>query len=173
MKRIIAFVCLFALSTVGAAAQSPVVKKPVTKLTVTQAQANPLALLQQFTVADLQAAIADAQQQNPADSVAIGCYTAIMALVQTNVANPLPAGPGLFQAVQKARDAKSALANLTSPTGPLQGLNNACAAIVMDAQSTLLALGVTVGLVANPVGGTAALAGLPAGIAAFLALPKL
>lgn len=149
------------------------VAAPSGKLTVNAVTQNPLALIQGFTVTDLQAALADAQAQTPPDLVGANCYTALLAVVQSNVANPLPTTPGLFMALQKARDAKSALASLQSPSGPLSGLNIACAPLVMDVQNTLLMLGVTVGLVANPVGGAAALAGLPAGIAAFLALPKL
>ena len=143
------------------------------KLTAAQVQANPLALIQQFSVNDLQAALADANAQTPPDAAAAACYTALLTVVQSKVANPLPAGPGIFQALQKARDAKAMLANLASPTGPLSALSNACAPVVMDAENTLVTLGVGVGLVANPAGATAALAGLPAGIATFLALPKL
>jgi len=146
---------------------------PGAKLTTAAVQSNPLALIKTFTVADLQAALADAKAQTPPDTAAANCYAALLTVVQSNVANPLPAGPGIFQALQKARDAKAVLANLQSPTGPLAGLNTACAPLVIDAQNTLLMLGVNVGLVANPAGATAALAGLPAAVAAFLALPKL
>lgn len=142
------------------------------KLSTSAVQQNPLALLQQFSVADLQAAITDANAQTPPDTVGANCWTALLTIVQSDVANPFPTTPGVFAAWQKARDAKAMLANLQSPTGPLAGLNTACAPVVMDAQNTLLTLGVSVGLVASP-GGAAALAGLPAAVAAFLALPKL
>ena len=73
----------------------------------------------------------------------------------------------------KARDAKALIANLQSPTGPLSALNTACAPLVLDAQSTLLGLGVGVGLVASPVAPAAGIAGVPAAVAAFIAaLPK-
>ena len=167
-------------------AQKPVFSKPVatpvatkpavstsTALTTTQVQQNPILLLQQFTVSDLQAALADAQAQNPPDAVSIACYSALIPLVQSGVANPLPAGPGLFQALQKARDAKALIANLNSPTGPLAALNTACAPLILDAQNTLLGLGISVGLVSTPAGAATTLAGVPAAIAAFLAaLPK-
>lgn len=143
------------------------------KLSTSAVQQNPLALLQQFSVADLQAAITDANAQTPPDTVGANCWTALLTIVQSDVANPFPTTPGVFAAWQKARDAKAMLANLQSPTGPLAGLNTACAPVVMDAQNTLLTLGVSVGLVASPAGGAAALAGLPAAVAAFLALPKL
>jgi hypothetical protein len=172
-----ALLCL-ALVTMTAHAQSgrtvPQPKPAASKqLTTAAVQSNPLALIKTFTAEDLQAALADAQAQMPPDTAAATCYAALLTVVQSNVANPLPAGPGIFQALQKARDAKAVLANLQSPTGPLAGLNNACAPLVLDAQNTLLMLGVNVGLVANPAGATAALAGLPAAVAAFLALPKL
>jgi hypothetical protein len=143
------------------------------QLTATQVQQNPLLLLQSFTVSDLQAALADANAQTPPDAAAAACYTALLAVVQSNVANPVPAGPGLFQALQKARDAKALIANLQSPTGPLAALNNSCAPLLLDAQNTLLGLGVSVGLVANPVSAPIAIAGVPGAVAAFLAaLPK-
>jgi hypothetical protein len=142
-------------------------------LTMTQVQQNPLALLAQFTIGDLQAALADANAQTPPDTAAAACYAALLTVVQSKVADPLPSGPGIFQALQKARDAKALIANLQSPTGPLSALNNSCAPLVMDAQNTLLALGVSVGLVANPVSAPLAAAGVPGAIAAFLAaLPK-
>jgi len=143
------------------------------QLTATQVQQNPLLLLQGFTVSDLEAALADAKAQTPPDTAAASCYTALLAIVQSNVAAPFPAGPGLFQALQKARDAKALIANLQSPTGPLATLNDACAPLVLDAQNTLLGLGVSVGLVANPVSAPVAIAGVPGAVAAFLAaLPK-
>jgi hypothetical protein len=141
--------------------------------TVTQAQQNPLIVLQQFTIADLQAALADATAQTPPDTVAAACYTALIPFVQSQVQNPLPAGAGAFQALQKARDAKAYLANIQSPTGPLASLNTACAPLVLDVQNTLVTLGLSVGVIANPAGAAATLGGLPAAIGAFLALPRL
>jgi hypothetical protein len=143
------------------------------KPTVAQAQQNPLVVLRTFTVADLQAALADAQAQTPLDTVAANCYTALIPFVQSQVQNPLPSGAGVFQALQKARDAKAYLANIQSPTGPLAGLNTACAPLVLDVQNTLITLGVSVGVIANPVGAAATLGGLPAAVAAFLGLPDL
>ena len=143
------------------------------KPTVPQVQQNPLLVLQQFTVADLQAALKDAQSQTPPDTTAATCYGALIPFVQSQVQNPLPQGAGVFQALQKARDAKAYLANIQSPTGPLAGLNQACAPLVLDVQNTLLTLGISVGVIANPATAPATLAGLPAAIAAFLNLPKL
>lgn len=140
---------------------------------VTQAQQNPLIVVRQFTVADLQAALADAQAQTPPDTVAVNCYTALIPFVQSQAQNPLPAGAGVFQALQKARDAKAYLANIQSPTGPLASLNIACAPLVLDVQNTLVTLGVSVGVIANPAGAAAAVSGLPAAVAAFLGLHPL
>lgn len=140
--------------------------------TVMQAQQNPLVVLQ-HTVADPQAALADAQAQNPPDTTAANCYKALIPFVQSQAQNPLPSGAGVFQALQKARDAKAYLANIQSPTGPLAGLNQACAPLVLDVQNTLITLGVSVGVLANPAAGAATLAGLPAAVAAFLHLPPL
>lgn len=145
-------------------------------LSTGQVQQNPLLLLQAFSAADLQNAIALAQAQTPPDTSAITCYTAVLALVQSNQLLPsIPGGTiGAFTGLQIARDAKATALNLLSPTGPLTGLSNSCAPLILDAQNTLIGLGVVAGLVANPAGGAAAVAGLPAAVAAFLAgLPKL
>ncbi len=167
--------CMFAAPAMAAnkAATPPPKAAVSSKATVAQAQQNPLVVLQSFTVADLQAALADAQAQTPPDTVAANCYTALIPFVQSQVQNPLPSGAGAFQALQKARDAKAYLANIQSPTGPLAGLNTACTPLVLDVQNTLVTLGVSVGVIANPVGAAATLSGLPAAVAAFLALPHL
>lgn len=143
------------------------------KPTVTQVQQNPLIVVREFTVADLQAALADAQAQSPPDTVAANCYTALIPFVQAQAQNPLPAGAGVFQTLQKARDAKAYLANIQSPTGPLASLNIACAPLVLDVQNTLVTLGISVGVIANPAGAAATASGLPAAVAAFLGLHPL
>lgn len=143
------------------------------KPTVTQVQQNPLIVVRKFTVADLQAALADAQAQSPPDTVAANCYTALIPFVQAQAQNPLPAGAGVFQALQKARDAKAYLANIQSPTGPLASLNIACAPLVLDVQNTLVTLGISIGVIANPAGAAATASGLPAAVAAFLGLHPL
>jgi hypothetical protein len=173
--------CAAAAAFVGAAPATAATKPPVhrpaasasARPSVTQAQQNPLIVVRQFTIADLQAALADAQAQTPPDIVAVNCYTALIPFVQSQTQNPLPAGAGVFQALQKARDAKAYLANIQSPTGPLASLNIACAPLVLDVQNTLVTLGVSVGVIANPVGAAAAVSGLPAAVAAFLGLHPL
>lgn len=144
--------------------------------TVAQVAQNPLLVLQQFTVADLQAALADAQSQTPADTIAANCYSALIPFVQSQQQSPLPTGVGAFQALQKARDAANYIANINSNNGPLSGLSVACSPLVLSVQNTVLMLGVTLGIVANPAGAAGAAtagAAIPAAVAAFLNLPKL
>ena len=112
------------------------------------AQTNPILVLQSFTVADLQAADADAKAQSPPDTIASNCYEALIPIVQSNIANPFPTGLGGFQLLQKSRDALAIVANIQSPTGPLASLNVACAPLVMSVQNTLIQLGVLGGAAA-------------------------
>jgi len=127
------------------------------------ATANPVLVIQKFTVDDLTAALADANAQTPPDAAAAQCYTALIPVVQSNIANPFPTGLGGFQLLQKARDAKAVVANLQSPTGPLAALNMACAPLVLDVQNTLIQLGI--------LGGAVAVAGPAAGLTLPIALP--
>ena len=174
VKVIIAFFAILLLSLLlilPASAQQPAKVAP--KLTSAQVQQNPLLLLKQFSATDLQAALADANSQTPPDTTSSQCYTALLALVNSPINSPLPAGPGLFQALQKARDIKAFLANIQSPNGPLSQLNLACAPLLMDVNATLLALGIGTGLVAGGVAaGPAALPALPALGNLLLLIPK-
>jgi hypothetical protein len=56
---------------------------PSSALTPNAVQTNPLQLLQKFSVDDLNAALADAQAQNPPDDTAIQCYSALIPMVQS------------------------------------------------------------------------------------------
>jgi hypothetical protein len=142
---------LAAVSFPATAATKKPAATPASSARVSQAQAqtNPVAVLQTFTLADLQAALADAQGQNPPDTVAATCYQALIALVSNPAANPLPASPGAFQLFQKARDLKNLIAAMQSPNGPLTGLNIACAPLILDSQNTLIQLGIMGGAVAG------------------------
>lgn len=122
-------------------------------VTKSAAIANPITVLQTFTVSDLQAALSDAQANH--DAAATACYTALLPIVQSGVGNPFPTGLGGFQLLQKARDAKAMVAALNSPTGPLANLNMACAPLIVDAQNTLIQLGIIGGgvLAAGATGG--------------------
>ena len=145
----------------------PTAAAPATKLTSAAVQQNPFALLQQFSAADLTAALIDANAQTPPDTTSAQCYTALLQLVNSPINSPLPAGPGAFQLLQKARDMQAFLANIQSPGGPLSQLNLACAPLVMSANATLLALGVSTGIVVGT--GGIALPALPA-LSGLLAL---
>jgi hypothetical protein len=134
------------------------------KTTVAAAKTNPVLAIQTFTVADLQAALTDAQAQTPPDATAAACYSALIPIVQSGVANPLPKGLGAFQALQKARDFKAMLANLQSPNGPLAALNTACAPLIVDTQTTLIQLGIIGGGVVATAPLALPLLALPAGL---------
>lgn len=143
MHRIILLAVLLAVASAAQAApRSAPAAVPAGKISKADASANPVSVLRTFTLGDLQAALADAQAQVPPDTVAAACYSALIPIIQTGVANPLPKGLGAFQLLQKARDLKAAMANLQSPTGPLSSLNTACAPLVLDAQNTLIQLGI-------------------------------
>ena len=146
LKIICAMACL-ALAAPTYAAQTKT--KTSAKLTTAQAVTNQIALIQAFTVSDLQAALADAQAQTPPDTVSASCYSALIPIVQSNVANPLPAGLGGFQALQKARDLQNLIANINSPNGPLAPLVTACAPLNLSVQNVLVGLGLKAGLVAG------------------------
>jgi hypothetical protein len=148
---IIAAACL--LTTTAAYAQTK-----TTKVTKAAATANPVVVLQTFTVDDLKSALADANSQTPPDAVAANCYMALIPVVQSGITNPLPTGVGGFQLLQKGRDLKAAVANLQSPTGPLAALNTACAPLIVDTQSTLIQLGIIGGGVTATSGLTLPLA---------------
>ncbi len=162
LKIICAMACL-ALATPTHAAQTKT--KTAARLTTAQAVTNQIALIQAFTVSDLQAALADAQAQTPPDTVSASCYSALIPIVQSNVANPLPAALGGFQALQKARDLQNLIANINSPNGPLAPLVTACAPLILSVQNVLVGLGLKAGLVA----GVAA----SGGVALPIALPVL
>lgn len=143
------------------------------KLTVTQAQQNPLAVIQQFTATDLNNALADANAQTPPDTVAAACYTALLTVVNNPINNPLPNAPGAFLLFQKGRDLQALLANLQSPTGPLAPINTACAPLVLSAQNTLIQLGIIGGgVTAVAATGGAGLTAMPLLSQLLAVLPK-
>jgi hypothetical protein len=148
----IIFAATLVCSAFPALAQTPtktVAKVTVTKLTTAQALSNQVALIQSFTVADLQAALADAQGQTPPDTISASCYSALIPIVQSNVISPLPAGLGGFQALQKARDLQAFAASLSAPNGPLAPLVTACAPLILSVQNVLVGLGLKAGIVAG------------------------
>jgi hypothetical protein len=154
------------------AATLPAPKPAATaKLTAQQVQQNPLVLIQQFTLADLQNALALAQAQTPPDTSAEACWNALIPVVQSlqapgapNSTSPTPLKPGIATLIQDSRDAQSLIANLQSPTGPLAAVNNACAPVVVQLQTTLTLLGVGGGVIAaaGPAGAAPAIGALNA-----------
>lgn len=130
-----------------APAPVPVVPPKANALTQSAATANPLLVLQQFTLTDLQAALADAQAQTPPDTVAANCYTALITLMNNPIANPIPSQAGAFIIFQKARDLQNALATLNSNNGPLTPVEVGCAPLVISVQNTLIQVGVLTGAV--------------------------
>ncbi len=101
---------------------------------------NPAAALQQFTLSDVQNALADAQANH--DTVAATCYTALAAAIKAQApANAVPV-TGVLSAFQKMRDLQQGV-----QTG-LPALNVPCAPLVLSTQQTLLKLGLGAGAVA-------------------------
>jgi hypothetical protein len=141
MKRIAAVLALVILAGCsGIGVQSPIVVAPGTDPTPPNAQG-----LAAFTVADLQAASADAKAQVPPDITAAQCYDFLAQVVPT-IAGPASGQTvGAFVAFQHARD----LANgATAINGTLKSLNLACAPLVIDTQTTinkLIILGAGIG----------------------------
>jgi hypothetical protein len=97
-----------------------------------------------FTVADLQAALADAQAQTPPDARHAPCWQAMIAIGQANVANPLPSGLGAAQAIQKVFDAQAALGSQTWK----DTLAQACALTALDLGTDLNGLLAKLGVAA-------------------------
>lgn len=145
------------------------------KLTTQQVQQNPLVLLQQFTTNDLNNAIALAQAQTPPDTAAVACWQALLPVVAAaqNITSPSagsgnPLQVGIATTIQDSRDAQALIASLQNPTtGPLAAVNNACAPVVVELQTTLAMLGIAGGVVA--AGGPAATATATAALQALLA----
>ena len=131
--------------------------KPSPKISESAAKQNPAAILQQFTLGDLQNALADAQAQTPPDMIASNCYQQLITVVQSPAVNPLPSQLGAFSAFQKARDLKNIVVALQTPNGPLAQLNVACAPLVVDLNTTL----VNLGIIGGAVVGTGGLLGIP------------
>lgn len=98
--------------------------------------AQVIGQLKSFTVADLQAADADAKAHG--DAVASMCYEALVPIVGN--ADLLPTAPpqGGFSAFQAGRDVVKGAQGLPQQ---VQQLNVPCAPLVLDVQQTLVRLG--------------------------------
>jgi hypothetical protein len=159
MKHLFAPAALFLLSACAA--------QPPATATAPAVPSDPIAVLSSFTIADLQAASADAHANNdPAHSWTCWDYLATQVAAIKPVSGQ--ATVGAFLAFQKARD----LANsVQSANGALAGLNVACAPVVIDTQTTINKLALLGAGIAGTGGALAPFAaGLPA-IGAALPVP--
>lgn len=123
----------------GCAAQAPSAPSATAIQTAAPASSptvpsDPLSGLAAFTVADLQAASADAKAQTPPDVTAAQCYDYLAATIPTIKAPGANGTVGAVLLFQKTRD----LANgATSVNGALKNLNLACAPLVIDVQTVV------------------------------------
>jgi hypothetical protein len=129
------------------------------KVTKAQATNDPIGVLQGIiasaVLADVQAALADANAQTPPDTIGSACWGAIATFVNSNPSlNPLPNGLGAAQLIQKARDLAAITAQLNSPTGPLAPLKIGCGPLIIDTPTELA------GIVNNGAGFIAILGGM-------------
>jgi hypothetical protein len=115
------------------------IKAPVAKVQTTN---DPKALLRQFVINDVQAALDDATANN--DDAAVQCWGAMLPAIQ-NAQNPLPTKLGAFLALQKGRDAVRGIDMFKAGVGPLADLKNKCAAVVVDLNTFMIRLGVLSG----------------------------
>jgi hypothetical protein len=173
MKRLLPIVAVLALASC-AGTPAPIVGTPTAPAVASvatapaQAPSDPIQKLAAFTVADLQAASADAKAQTPPDTTAAQCYDFLAVVVPTLRPASGQGTVGAFVAFQKARD----LANgVTATNGVLKSLNLACAPLVIDTQTTINRLLLVSAGVAATGGALAPFAaGLPA-IGAALPIP--
>lgn len=140
-----ALIAAFALA-LGACAQPTPTPTPGPSPSPTPAPApvanNPLQQLNAFTIADLQAASADAHAQpdgpgcakGTGDCTAWPCYDALAGLVATLPTSVPNQTVGVALAFQKGRDLVNGVSGVA---GPLASLNRACAPLVIDTQTLL------------------------------------
>ena len=137
MKRLfIAAACLALAACAGSPPPAISVQSPVVvgqPAAPAQVQ-SPLAQLQSFTLADLQAASADAHAQVPPDQTAYQCYDFLVRTLPTLPQFTPGQTVGAVMAFQKLRDLNS---GVTSAQGALKSLNLACAPLVIDTQTTI------------------------------------
>lgn len=123
---------LFALALACLLAACASNNAPVVKPKDTTPTTNPLAQLSAFTLADLQAASADAHASN--DQTAYQCYDYLIGVIPTLPSFTPGSTVGAVLAFQKLRDLNNGLA---SQGGALKSLNLACAPLVIDTQTTI------------------------------------
>ena len=112
---------------------------------VAAAISNPIAGVQNFTIQDLQNALADANAQVPPDTRHGQCWAALIPFVQgINPNGILPKSAGLAQVIQKGFDLQVTLGKPLFPDNVVQ----ACSLVVSDLNSSFVKLAGAVGLVA-------------------------
>lgn len=151
LKTILAAATLAALaacSNTPAPAQ-PAQSSPASAPAVAAQPTDPLADLKAFTLADLQAASADAHANN--DATAYQCYDFLAKVLPTLPTFQPGSTVGAVLAFQKLRDLQS---GLQSQQGALKSLDVACAPLVIDTQTTINRLAL-IGAGAYATGGAA------------------
>lgn len=98
------------------------------------ASSDSLSGLAKFTVADLQAASADAHAQTPPDETAFRCYDFLITAIPTLTPSSSGNTVGAFVAFQKLRDLHN---GVSSAGGALKSLTLACAPLVIDTQTVV------------------------------------
>lgn len=130
--------CGFAITACSSAPPiatgAPVSLLPSAAATAPAAPADPLAKLAAFTLADLQAASADAKAQTPPDTTASQCYDYLIQVIPTIQLPGVGSTVGAFVAFQKLRDLN---AGLSGQKAGLKAMNLACAPLVIDTQTTV------------------------------------
>lgn len=143
MKHLLAILCAAALAACTATATTTPASTTVTTTTGTTTppppSPNPLGDLGNFTIADLQAALADANAQTPPDVTSAQCYQYLIGALPTfQQAGAQPATVGAFVIFQKARDLAHGVGNVVG--GQMTALNLACAPLVTDVKFTIAKL---------------------------------
>lgn len=121
---------------------------PAPAITTVPAPTDPVSQIKAFTLADLQAASADAHAQPTqpgcpsGDCTAYQCYDFLIATLPTLPGFQPQQTLGVAITFQKLRDLNNGLGGAS---GALQSLNRACAPLVIDTQTTLNRLGLIAG----------------------------
>lgn len=122
----------------------------------TKTSVGPLQGLAAFTITDLQNALAIAQAGG--DQAGVQCYTYLIPIVQQaaqQLGNPNTTVSGAFSAFETGRVVATNIKGFIN--GVPQGLNLACAPLVVDSTNTLVLLGAQVGVAITVPAAVAAL----------------
>ncbi len=128
----------------AATTTKPAATQPFSAFAAIQAA---LAGPRQFTLDDLSAALQDANSRTPPDTRHAPCWSALIVVVNTKIADPFPSGLGLAQLVQKGFDLQAAMNDQTWK----DQLATGCALTVLDLGTNLNALLAKIGVSALPI----------------------